>query len=203
MRPWAAPLLVLLVLLVTVAGCGGSDGTSTQSHVDVDTPALRTLKHKAGISDCPAAGGPAVSDGLGEVTLPCLGGGRSVAMDRLRGPLVVNLWAQWCPPCRAELPHYEEFARRYAGKVAVLGVDWRDTQPRLALQLARKTGVTYPLVADVAGKVRAVSNSLPNLVLIDASGKVVDHEAVQIHSVAELEQRVHRYLGIPIERGGR
>ena len=88
------------------------------------------------------------------MTLPCLGGGRDVDLARLRGPMVVNLFAQWCGPCRSELPYYQELHRKAKGKVQVLGVDYLDTQPKAALELVEQTGVTYPLLADPAGNLR-------------------------------------------------
>ena len=42
---------------------------------------------------------------------------------------MINLWASWCAPCRDELPHYQAFAEKYAGKVDVLGIDFQETRP--------------------------------------------------------------------------
>ena len=136
------------------------------------------------------------SKGLAAVTLPCLGGGRGVPMARLRGPMVVNLFAQWCPPCREELPYYQAFAKKYAGKVGVLGVDWSDTRPGLALELAKQSGVTYPLVADPDQQLRAIGNGLPQLILLDRAGTVVYQRGIQIHSTHQLEQLVREHLGV-------
>lgn len=179
--------------LLLLTACGAPDVTAAPN-VDVDTPALRTLKQQAGIADCPTTSGPRASDGLPAATLPCLGGGRDVRLDELKGPLVVNLWAQWCGPCRAELPHYEAFAKKYAGRVAVLGVDWNDTQPERALELARQTGVTYPLVADTEPAIRG--QVLPRILLIDERGDIVHDEAVEIHSVSEIEAMVDEHLEV-------
>jgi thiol-disulfide isomerase/thioredoxin len=179
--------------VVLLAGCGTPEITASPS-VDVDTPVLRQLKQRAGIADCPATHGASAGQGLPEVTLPCLGGGRDVDLSELKGPLVVNLWAQWCGPCRAELPLYQAFSEKYAGRVDVLGVDWNDTQPRRALELARETGVRYPLVADSEPAIRG--QVLPRILLIDAEGDVVHDEAVEITSVAQLEDLVAEHLGV-------
>ena len=64
--------------------------------VKVDTPQLRALKAATHIAPCPTsvAGTEGVPGGLPDMTLPCLGGGRSVDLAGLRGPLLVNFWAQ-------------------------------------------------------------------------------------------------------------
>lgn len=182
-----------VVAVVALAGCGAPEITASPN-VDVDTPALRQLKADAGIADCPATRGGSAEEGLPAATLPCLGGGRDVDLAELKGPLVVNLWAQWCGPCRAELPHYQSFSEKYAGRVDVLGVDWNDTQPERALQLAKETGVTYPLVADTEPVIRG--QVLPRILLVDAEGDVVHDEAVEITSVAQLEGLVREHLGV-------
>lgn len=188
MKAVLAALLVLALL-----GCGAPDIVAAPN-VDVDTPALRSIKKQAGIADCPQTDGAPARDGLPAVTLECLGGGRAVRLDELKGPLVVNLFAQWCGPCRAELPHYEAFAKKYADRVDVLGIDWNDTQPERALRLAKQTGVTYPLLADTEPAIRG--QVLPRILLIDAQGDVVHDEAVEITSVAQLEALVRQHLEV-------
>ena len=83
----------------------------------------------------------------------------SLVLDRLDGPgskrlsdwhgtpLVVNLFASWCPACLTELPAFESVSHDYAGRIAVVGVDTRDS-PSSGLSLARQLGVTYPLFSD-------------------------------------------------------
>ena len=138
---------------------------------------------------------PAAEKRLPAVTLKSLDGGKPVDLRDLRGPLVVNLWASWCVPCRTELPLYADFAKKYAGRVDVLGIDFQETRVDAALQLARKSGVTYPLVADPDGSVRAIG--LPKLMLVDAEGTITHEEYVEITSPAQLEDLVSKHLGVP------
>lgn len=198
---------VLGVLLgcLLLTSCGASpppqgsaaDVRAASARVDVDTPALRQVKAAAGIAPCPAG---TSSNQLPEVTLPCLGGGRPVDLTRLRGPMVVNLFAQWCAPCRGELPYFQMLHRKAKGTVAVLGVDYLDTQPMRALELARQTGVTYPLVADPAGLLRPQLKvrGLPGLVFVAADGTVSDVEFRVIRSYAELRALVEKRLGVTL-----
>jgi cytochrome c biogenesis protein CcmG, thiol:disulfide interchange protein DsbE len=135
-------------------------------------------------------------DRLPAVTLASLTGGSAVDLARLRGPAVVNLWAQWCVPCKRELPIYQQFFARHGTAVSVLGIDWQDTQPERARRLASRSGVTYPLVVDREPEIRA--HLLPSLILLDAEGRIAFQDYVEITSLDQLEQLVEKHLGVTL-----
>lgn len=204
-----APVAVLAAALLSLTGCAGGaggaggDGTGRpgRAQVDVDTPRLARARQAAGIADCAPGSGAPVDGGLPAVTLPCLGGGPDVDLSTLEGPMVVNLWASWCGPCRTELPFYQAFSEEHGDRVSVLGVDYQDTQPAAALALARDTGVTYPLLADPQGALDGATPmprvaGLPFLALVDADGRVVHREYVEIHSERQLTDLVQKYLEV-------
>lgn len=139
---------------------------------------------------------PPKADRLPDVTLASLTGGAGVDLGALRGPVVVNLWAQWCGPCKRELPIYQEFFAEHGGTVPVIGVDWQDTQGDLARALAAKSGVTYPLVVDSEPEIR--NRLLPKVILLDADGKIAFQESVEIKSLEQLEQLVEKHLGVSL-----
>lgn len=208
----AAASSAVLLLASCAAGPTGQD-TSTGTDpgrfavdVDVDTPELRAAKEKAGLEECPAAAGekPGAENPMPDVTLPCLGGGPDVDLASLRGPMVVNLWAQWCPPCREELPYYQQLHEEARGEVAVLGVDYQDTRPAWALDLLRETGVTYPSVADPAGELREplAVRGLPAILLVDEDGEVVHQEFAVIESYEQLAGLVEEHLGVGVGTAG-
>jgi cytochrome c biogenesis protein CcmG, thiol:disulfide interchange protein DsbE len=149
-----------------------------------------------GCSDDAGTPSPGPSDRLPDVSLPSLTGGAAVDLGTLRGPAVVNLWAQWCGPCKRELPIYEEFFGRHGTQVHVLGVDWQDTQGDKARALATRSGVTYPLVVDAEPAIRA--NYLPRLVLVDAEGRIAYQAYVEIKSLDQLEGLVEKHFGISL-----
>jgi thiol-disulfide isomerase/thioredoxin len=198
-------LLALCVLLALATGCAGEDGPGGilpgPPDVDVDTAQLRQLKAEAGVADCVPGTADPVEGGLPDVALPCLGGGPDVNLATLRGPLVVNLWASFCGPCRTELPIYQRFSEEYAGRVAVLGIDYTDTQAEQALSLIKKTGVTYPLLADPGSEMAGKGAfqrilGLPVLALVDEEGEVVFQEPLEITSLEQLEALVEEHLGV-------
>lgn len=204
-----ASLAAALGAVLGVAGCSvgvppasdPADGPVQQSRVDVDTPALRAAKTDAGIEPCEALDAPAAaSDPLPDVTLPCLGGGPAVDLSGLRGPVVVNLFAQWCEPCREELPYYQRLHEQGGRDVRVLGIDYLDTQPDGALALAADTGVTYPLLADPDGVLRPELRirGLPGVVFVDAEGRVTHVEFTVIRSYRQLTDLVEEHLGVSL-----
>jgi thiol-disulfide isomerase/thioredoxin len=212
--PWAAVAASGVLLL---AGCLPADDPGTEEtseeragrfavDVDVDTPGLRAAKKEAGIADCPAPDEPApdAARPLPSVTLACLGGGRDVDLSTLRGPMVVNLWAQWCGPCREELPYYQQLHERAGDRVRVLGVDYQDTRPDWALDLLDQTGVTYPSLADPAGELRVPFRvrGLPGIVLVDEAGEVAHVEFLVIESYDQLADLVDEHLGVGVGTPG-
>lgn len=193
--------LVTAVLVLTGCSSEAEDPGLMPSSVAVDTPRLREAKQRIGMEDCPRAVSAPAADGLPELTLPCLGGGRDVDMSALRGPLVLNLWQSFCGPCIKEMPALQEFHEEHGDRVAVLGIDYQDTRPEAALELAGETGVTYPSVADPGGDLNGrdgfpVLRGLPYLVLVDAEGRTRHVEAGGIERSSELVDMVEQHLGI-------
>ena len=189
-------LAALVAVLALLVGCDEVPPPG-KSDVDVDTHELRQVKDQAGIEDCQE--GPGGGE-LPELTLPCLGGGTDVDLSTLRGPMVINTWASNCGPCIKEMPALQQFHQRYGDQVAVLGIDFLDTQPEAALALAEDTGATYPSLADPEGALLEqeglrLANGNPQFLLIDADGAVVHQQAGGLTSVDEVIALVNDHLG--------
>lgn len=194
MRRLVAAVAACLLLASCTSGGGSGGRTGPDSNVDVDTPQLRVIKAEAGVAPCRPGTG---RGDLPDLTLACLGGGRAVDLSKLQGPLVVNLFAQWCGPCRKELPFYQELHRKGRGVVQVVGVDYLDVRPDQALQLVKDSGVTYPLLADPAGTLRVPLKvrALPGVVFVSADG-TIDTQFRAVDSYAELRGLVQDQLGV-------
>ena len=134
------------------------------------------------------------------VTLPCFGGGPAVDLSTLHGPMVVNLWASWCGPCREEMPVLQKFHEQYAARVPIIGVDYQDAQPTAAMDLAAESGVTYPLLADPQSDLRGAGPfpgniGLPIFAFVDADGSVTV-VAGGIDDLPDLVDLVEEHLGV-------
>jgi len=103
--------------------------------------------------------------------------GKTVKLSDFKGKvLVMNFWATWCPPCRAEIPDFIEIAKEYHGKgVAIIGISMDSVQPSEVATFVKKAGINYPIVMgtdDVANKYGAVE-AIPVTVIIAPDGTIV------------------------------
>lgn len=87
---------------------------------------------------------------------------------------LVNFWATWCPPCRAEIPEFIKFYNRYSGKrVAVLAVNLQE-DPKTVKKFATGAGMIFPVLTDTAGRVgnKYQIFAIPTTFIIDRKGKI-------------------------------
>lgn len=92
----------------------------------------------------------------------------------LRGtPVVVNVWASWCGPCRVEAPLLQKASQRYGERVVFLGVDARDSEGN-ARDFLRRYAITYPNLVDAGEEItgRLALRGFPTTYIFDRAGKV-------------------------------
>jgi cytochrome c biogenesis protein CcmG/thiol:disulfide interchange protein DsbE len=119
-------------------------------------------------------------------------------------PVVVNQWASWCPPCRAEFPFFAEMAERYRDQVAFFGLNSRD-QRGAAEAFLEQHRVSYPSVFDEsAEQARTIGagTSWPTTVFFDANGNVVFIRQGGYRDVATLEADIREHA-LELPTGGR
>jgi thiol-disulfide isomerase/thioredoxin len=112
---------------------------------------------------------------------------------------VVNLWASWCEPCRAELPLLADLAAAPGSPVRVLGIAVQDS-PAAALSFVTDSDVHFASVRDDAAATKAPLRwtGLPMTLFVDADGQVAFVQRGQITSADQLRTLVSDHLGVTV-----
>lgn len=116
-------------------------------------------------------------DRTGEVApadpFPLLGGDLASFADFEGTPVVVNFFASWCEPCKAELPDFAAVHRELGADVAFVGVNVRDGEDD-ARRLLEETGVGYTVARDPSGSLAEAFGvvNMPSTFLLDAEGRI-------------------------------
>lgn len=110
-----------------------------------------------------------------DFTLPSTDG-EVMTLSELRGsPVILNFWATWCPPCRAEMPELEAFWQMYkSDQLLLIGVDQGEDSAVVEEFARGVVDTTFPLLLDQRTDVGALYGvrALPTTVFIDADGRI-------------------------------
>ena len=112
---------------------------------------------------------------LPETTLRGLSGSSRKLSDYRGQPLIINVWASWCGPCRREMGSLERLSRRAAGKeLAIIGIS-TDVDPNSAKALIHKSKITFHNFIDTQLSMENMfgADRLPLTLLVDAHGNVL------------------------------
>ena len=117
-----------------------------------------------------------------------------VSLAGADGPVLVNIWASWCVPCRREMPLLQEAHEEYADRVTFIGVNHQDQRDG-ALEFLRETGVTYRSGFDPQGSTARDYGAfgLPTTYFITASDRIVATKTGEMTD-AELSAELDRLL---------
>ena len=108
--------------------------------------------------------------------------GQSIALTDYRGKAVlVNIWATWCPPCRAEMPTIEKVYQEYQDQgLVVLGIDSTiQDDPTAIVPFVKQYGITFPILLDINGEASNLYElrSLPTSFFIGRDG-IIDEVVI-------------------------
>jgi thiol-disulfide isomerase/thioredoxin len=193
MRRLLLPLAALALVVVVVIGLTQAGGESDR---DQAAPAFDLEQAKRQL-----AGAPAPLAALYEQSSTILDGGEKAFQSRIEGlsghPAVVNKWASWCRPCRAEFPIFQQVATARGKQLAFLGLNAGDKRPAAERFLATRP-LPYPSYEDpheeIAQKLK-IPKFFPMTLFLDARGKTAFIHTGEYTSRADLEADIKRYLG--------
>jgi thiol-disulfide isomerase/thioredoxin len=171
--------IFLIAAALVAAGCGASAKSSQGGNV------IRFVRNP---------------DVAPEFQLTALDG-KPLSLANARGKVVLlNFWATWCGPCRAEIPDLIVLQERYAEKLQIIGLMVDEDDAEVVKQVVARTGINYP-VAMTSPEIRLRYGgiaALPTSFVLDTQGRVVQkHEGLRNPALYEMEIRA--LLGLPID----
>jgi thiol-disulfide isomerase/thioredoxin len=169
---------------------GSPEGTGHHDTIGAIALVLLLLAGLAGLSRAfrGAGGGAGAGRDAPDFTLPVVANASELGMPAslatptvhlsdLRGRAVlIDFWATWCGPCRAEAPIIDRVSRRWKERgIVVVGVDTDRPEEGDPRAFARAHGLSYPIARDEAGIAQRAYeiDSLPTLVVVSKAGKIV------------------------------
>ena len=172
-------LVALLVIAISLTSCGGAKQVATRSYV-AGNGTVTFIEEKNRIE------GPVLT-------------GTTLDGEQLQIPhggiVVVNVWASWCAPCRAEAPTLAALATKYKGVVFV-GVLTRDSEVaarafQKRFQLPYPTFVNDSLLLGFRNSLSA--NAIPSTIVIDKKGRVAARISgeITVASLSDLIKKIH------------
>lgn len=177
-------LLIALVGLAAVVGIGylaslsvGNLATDSDAAPPVDTSNLEVA---------PVEGALAPDFTLFDLQ------GQQFTLTELRGhPILINLWATWCAPCRIEMPHIQDRYERHADEgLLVLAIDFDESAEQVAA-FRDELDLTFDILLDPGGEVQQLyrNRSYPSSFFVDENG-VIQVQHIGIMTETQLDQNL-------------
>jgi thiol-disulfide isomerase/thioredoxin len=127
--------------------------------------------------------------------------GHEISSASLRGKVtIVNFWATWCPPCRAEIPDLVKLQDKYRDRLQIIGISEDEDGADKVIRFAADHDMNYPIVMnspELEAKFPGIG-ALPTSFIIDREGRIVQKHVGMLR--AELTELETRHLsGLPVD----
>jgi thiol-disulfide isomerase/thioredoxin len=126
--------------------------------------------------------------------------GREVSTASLRGKVVlINFWATWCPPCRAEIPELVALQEKYKDRLQIIGISEDEVSPDVVKHFAAEHKMNYPIVMTSPELERMFPrvSALPTSFIVDRQSRVVQKHVGMLRA-GMTEQETRALAGLSI-----
>ncbi|GHU25784.1 hypothetical protein FACS1894172_12240 [Spirochaetia bacterium] len=110
-----------------------------------------------------------------DFNVPLLSGGTQQLSDLYGKVVIFNIWATWCPPCRAEMPSMEALYKKFKNKgLEILAVDGGESERDVA-RFINTNGFTFPIGLDISDKITEPYGTgyIPTSYILDRQGRII------------------------------
>ena len=153
--------VVMFAAAVIIAGCsGGSDNTQANDQVKMPEPVST----------------PAASSKLPEFSVYTLAGKEVKLTDKVLGntPVILDIWATWCPPCVKEIPHFIELQEKYKGKFRFIGTSV-DKSVKVVDDFVRNNHLNYDVyMASPSLEQYFQVRGIPTTIILDKNHNIIN-----------------------------
>jgi len=173
--------------------------------------AARAVRRPDGLSPEPAAAPSSATGGkialqfyrdptpVGHVAMADLDGHAISSADWHDKVVIINFWATWCPPCRAEIPDLIALQNKYKDQLLIIGVSDDDDPPAAVKKWVTERHINYPIVMNTPElrKVFTGVSALPTSFIVDRQARIaMRHVGMLTASITEAETR--SLAGLPV-----
>ena len=126
--------------------------------------------------------------------------GKSISTASLKGKVViVNFWATWCPPCRAEIPDLIALQEKYKDQLQIIGISDDEDPPAVVKKWADQHGMNYPIVMSTPELRKAFVGvrALPTSFIVNRESRMVIRHVGMLQAVTT-EAETRHLAGLPV-----
>lgn len=180
--------IVALVLLLGLAACGAAPAAvpaDLPANIAVDSRLLDSSEAAAGVL-------PEVGEEVPEFQFT-EANGTTVKLSELRGKRVlINFWATWCGPCRAEMPDLERARQQYGDDVVILGVNKLEALEQIK-PFAEELKVGFKLIANPEGDIseRYGAKNIPITYFVNRDG-TIGHRRLGVMNYEFISEQIEK-----------
>jgi cytochrome c biogenesis protein CcmG, thiol:disulfide interchange protein DsbE len=175
-------------IALSLGACGSDSGTGSGN------PESAATDYEKALADAPKPLADLYAEG--DAILP---GGLLAYEERIASlegyPIVVNKWASWCGPCRAEFPFFQKLAAERGEEIAFIGIDGQDSDDA-AVTFLEQLPLPYPSYSDPEleiSKSLDAEREFPSTIFYDAEGEIAYVHRGGYQEQADLEADIERY----------
>ncbi|MGM0471078.1 MAG: TlpA family protein disulfide reductase [Bacillota bacterium] len=167
-------LFILVVSLLVLAGCSFNKRNANQSQ---DRPVKAKVDFKAP-----------------NFTLPTLKQKQINLSDYKDRVILINFWATWCPPCRAEMPYIQQLNEEMSDKVKILAINVRE-KPTQVKEFIKKNNYNFTILMDQEAEVanKYLVRGVPKTIVINRNG-IIKGEHVGSMNLEQMKSLINQAL---------